>query len=103
MNITQKPISINKQNEILAHFIMNDFKEAISDMVIAYLKEEKTFSKLFKEMVKIVNKFTKGETHKSGCSEIIAVMILNSNFYGALDALPHLRQESSLIVLPGYN
>lgn len=101
MDNTAKSLTLNKQNEIFASFILKDYREPISDLVIAYLKKDKTFSKLFKEVLKIVNSFSKGETHKSGCSEIIAVMLLNTSFYYALDALGEKEPEPRIFLSPG--
>lgn len=101
MSTEAQAISINMQNEMVANFIMQQSGEKIGDLVVDYLKSGKTFSKVFKEMVKIVNNFSKGETHRSGCSEIIAVMLLNSNFYMALDQLSEIEQKklSNIILL----
>ncbi len=103
MNSEAQPISINKQNEFLANIIMQNetSRNKIGDLVVGYLKSEKTFSKIFKEVVKVVNNFSKGGTHRNGCSEIIAVMILNSNFYMALEQLTEVEQEklSNIILL----
>ena len=95
-------MGLNQQNEVVASFIMQEHGITISDYVVDFLQKKKTFNQIFKEVNKIVNKFTKNDKMRSGCTEIVAVMILNSNFYSALYALDVDAQESkSKIILLG--
>jgi hypothetical protein len=76
--------------------ILETFSVEISDLIIKYFNEEVTYSKLIGYILKCVKKNTDIKNTSAG---VVATMILNTNFYGAIIALEPPKKKSSVIVL----